>query len=68
MKDKREVMMMTMITSNQGQGVDGEIKEERRKTPATSLRTPSVPIIIDMTTHFIYDDNNKKACIEMEEE
>lgn len=46
----------------------GEIKEERRKTPATSLRTPSVPIIIDMTTHFIYDDNNKKACIEMEEE
>lgn len=46
----------------------GKIKEERRKTSATSLRTPSCPIIIDMTTPFIYDDDNKKACIELEEE
>lgn len=40
MKDKREVMMMTMITSNQGQGVDGEDKGRKAKDASDILANP----------------------------
>lgn len=40
MKDKREVMMMTMITSNQGQGVDGGDKGRKAKDASDILANP----------------------------